>query len=194
MLPGWASTWLELGLQDWNAIAGILGFLLLVGTTLAGGVGWFIRRRRTLPVSAEFGVAGGGHVDSDGVRRVTVWLQNTGSRAYLHDVCCEDYMFGVEFPETIPQVARIDDIESLPRKLRSLSKRRLRHEEGVFKPQYLSAGQMELFYVSCPSEVAGFTLVATMSIGRRGPKQCVTSGYLNALDVDDLLKSSRFPF
>lgn len=182
-----------MNLQDWDAIAGILGFLLLVCTTVAGLVGWFIRRRAALPVSAEFGVAGADPVRPDGVRWVTVWLQNTGSRAYLHDVCCEDYVFGVEFPETIPQVARIDEIESLPRKLRSLSKRRLRHEEGVFKPQYLSAGQVELFYVSCPSEVAGFTLVATMSIGRRGPKQCVTSGYLNALDVDDLWKLSRFP-
>lgn len=182
-----------MSLQDWDAIVGIFGFLLLVGTTLAGLVGWFRRRRGTLPVSAEFGVAGLGSVGPDGVRLVTVWVQNTEGRAYLHDVRCDEYECGPELLEKSPQIARIDEIESLPRELRSLSKRELQRKEGVFKPQYLSAGQMEIFYVSCPPEVAGFTLVATMSIGRRGPKRPVTSGYLNALDVDDLWKSSRFP-
>jgi len=160
-----------------------------------GWVGGFIGRRDTLPVSAEFGVAGGGPVGSDGVRWVTVWVQNTEGRAYLHDVRCGEHAFGVVFPEKSPEVARIGEIDSLPRELRSLSKRKLRHEEGVFKPQYLSAGQMELFYVSCPPEVAGLTLVATMSIGRRGRKRRITSEWLYVPNPDGLVafESVHFP-
>lgn len=173
-------------LQDWANIAGIVGLPFVVGSALVGSVVWFIGRRDTLPVSAEFGVAGGGPVGSDGVRWVAVWVQNTEGRAYLHDVRCDEYAFGVSFPVKSPEVARVDEIESLPRELRSFSKRKLQHEEGVFKPQYLSAGQMELFYVSCPPEVAGLTLVATMSIGRRGRKRRVTSGWLDVPNVDDL--------
>ena len=183
-----------MSLQDWDAIAGILGFLLLVGTTLAGLVGWFRRRRGTLPVSAEFGVAGLGSVGPDGVRWVTVWVQNAEGRAYLHDVRCDEYAFGPELLEKSPQIARIDEIESLPRELRSLSKRELQRKEGVFKPQYLSAGQMEMFYVSCPPEVAALTLVATMSIGRRGPKRRITSEWLNVLDADGLKLGTTIPW
>ena len=170
-------------LQDWAAIATIIGLPFVVGTALAGGVGWFIRRRGTLPVSAEFGFTGDSLVDADGVRWEKVWLQNTGSRAYVHDVYCVEYVFGVIWPEQGPQVAKIDEIHSLPRKLRSLSKRKLRHEEGVFKPQYLSAGKKVQFYVSCRPEVAGLTLGATMSVGRRGRKRCITG---SCLDVPKL--------
>lgn len=166
-------------LQDGAAIATIVGLPFVVGTALAGGIGWCIKRRATLPVSAEYGVAGGNPVDSDGVRRVMVWVQNTEGKAYLHDVRCDEYAFGLSFPEKSPEVARIGEIETLPRELRSLSNRKLRHEKGVFKPQFLSAGQIELFSVSCPPEVAALTLVATMSIGRWGRRRRVTSGWLD---------------
>ena len=107
---------------------------------------------------------------------------------------CDEYAFGPELLEKSPQIARIDEIESLPRELRSLSKRELQRKEGVFKPQYLSAGQMEMFYVSCPPEVAALTLVGTMSIGRRGPKRRITSEWLNVLDADGLKLGTTIPW
>ena len=179
-------------LQDWAAIATIIGLPFVVGTALAGGVGWFIRRRATLPVSAEFGVAGGDPVDSDGVRWITVWVQNTEGKAYLHDVRCDEYAFGVLFPAKSPEVARIGEIETLPRELRSLSEQELQRKEGVFKPQYLSAVQVELFHVACPPEVTALTLVATMSIGRWGRKRRVTSEWLDVPNPEGPGGVSRF--
>ncbi|WP_311471015.1 hypothetical protein [uncultured Actinomyces sp.] len=175
-----------MSLQDWDAIAGILGFLLLVGTTLAGLVGWFRRRRDALPEPPKFGVAGDYTVDPDGVRWVTAWVQNMGARAYLHDVCCEE---GISFdspPEKCPEVARDGELESLPRKLRSLSKRELRHKEVVFKPLYLSAGKKVRFYVFCPPDIDQMKLVATMSIGRRGYRRCTFSAWFDVPNADGL--------
>lgn len=177
-----ASAWLGLSLQDLDAIAGILGFLILLGTTLAGGVGWFVKRRRTLPVSAEFGFTGDSIVDADGVRWEMAWLQNTGSRAYVHDVSSGEVAYDFEpekRPKKKPKVASVDEIGSLPQELRSLSEQELRHKEGVFRPQYLRGKKRILFYVSCPPGIVEFTLVATMGIGRWGRKQSITSEWLN---------------
>ena len=174
-----ASAWLGLSLQDLDAIAGILGFLILLGTTLAGGVGWFVKRRATLPVSAEFGFTGDSIVDADGVRWEMAWLQNTGSRAYVHDVSPGEVAYDfVPEKKKRPKVASVDEIGSLPRELRSLSEQELRHKEGVFRPQYLRGKKRILFYVSCPPEIVEFTLVATMGIGRWGRKQSIPSEWL----------------
>ena len=177
-LPGWASTSLELSLQDWAAISGILGFLILLSTTISGIVLWFVKRRATLPVSAEFGFTGDSIVDADGVRWEMAWLQNTGSRAYVHDVSRGQVAYDFVL-EKKPKVASVDEIGSLPRELRSLSEQELRHKEGVFRPQYLRGKKRILFYVSCPPGVVEFTLVATMGIGRWGRKQSITSEWLN---------------
>ena len=181
-------------LQDWAAIATIVGFPFVVGPVAVGVIVWFVRRRATLPVSAEFGFTGDSLVDADGVRWEMAWLQNTGSRAYVHDVYWVESVFGVVWPEKSPQVAKIDEIHSLPRKLRSLSKRELLHEEGVFKPQYLSAGKKVRFYVFCPSEVAELTIGATMSIGRRGDQRSVCSKSFDVLHADGLELGTTFPW
>ena len=146
--------------------------------------GWFRRRRDALPVIAAFGFTGDSLVDADGVRWDMVWLENTGSRAYLHDVYWTESVFGVVFPETSPQVAKVGELGSLPRELRSLSKRELQHKEGMFKPQHLSAGKRVQFYVSCPREVAMVKMGATMSIGRRGSPQYVDSEWLDVPNAD----------
>mgnify|MGYP000849247825 FL=1 len=181
-------------LQDWAAIATIIGLPFVVGPVAVGVIVWFVRRRATLPVSAEFGFTGDSLVDADGVRWEMAWLQNTGSRAYVHDVYWAENAFGVVWPEKSPQVAKIDEIHSLPRKLRSLSKRELLHEEGVFKPQYLSAGKKVRFYVFCPPEVAELTLGATMSIGRRGDQRSVCSKSFDVLHADGLELGTTFPW
>ena len=167
-----------MSLQDWDAIAGILGFLLVVGTTLAGLVRWFIRRIDALPVSAECGFTGDSLVDADGVRWEMMWLRNTGSRAYVHDVSWGEVAYDFVLEEK-PKVASIGEIGSLPRELRSLSEQELRHKEGVFRPQYLRRKKTILFYVSCPPGVGEFKLVATMGIGRWGRKQSITSEWLD---------------
>lgn len=193
-LPDWASTWLELGLQDWDAIFGIILGIAGVGALVRAFFRWNRRRIDALPVAAEFGFTGDSLVDADGVRWEMAWLQNTGSRAYVHDVYWVESAFGVVWPEKSPQVAKIDEIHSLPRKLRSLSKRELLHEEGVFKPQYLSAGKKVRFYVFCPPEVAELTLGATMSIGRRGDQRSVCSKSFDVLHADGLELGTIFPW
>lgn len=164
-------------LQDWAAIATIIGLPFVVGTALAGGIGWFIRRRGTLPVSAEFGFTGDSLVDADGVRWEMMWLRNTGVWAYVHDVSWGEVSHNFVL-EKEPKVASIGEIGSLPRELRSLSEQELRHKEGVFRPQYLRRKKTILFYVFCPSDAVAFTLVATMGIGRWGRKRFISSEWL----------------
>lgn len=177
-LLDWASGWLELGLQDWEAIFGIILGIAGVGALLRTFFRWIRRRIDALPVTAEFGFTGDSIVDADGGRWAMMWLRNTGVWAYVHDVSWNGGEY-VESPEKEPKVASIGEIGSLPRELRSLSEQELRHKEGVFRPQYLRGKKRILFYVFCPSELVGFTLVATMGIGRWGCKRSITSEWLD---------------
>lgn len=178
MLQDGASTWLGLSLQDWAAVFGIILGIAGVGALLGQSFRWVRRRIDAWPVSAEFGFTGDSIVDADGVRWEMAWLQNTGSRAYVHDVSSGEVAYDF-YPEKRPKVASVDEIGSLPQELRSLSEQELRHKEGVFRPQYLRGKKRILFYVSCPPGIVEFTLVATMGIGRWGRKQSVTSEWLN---------------
>ena len=180
ILPGWASTWLGLSLQDWEAILQIILGIAGVWALLAAFFRRIRRRIDALPVTAEFGFTGDSIVDADGGRWAMMWLRNTGVWAYVHDVRWGEGTYDFFVPEKKPKVASIGEIGSLPRELRSLSEQELRHREGVFKPQYLRGKKRILFYVSCPPELVEFTLVATMGIGRWGRKRSIPS---EGLDV-----------
>lgn len=160
-----------MNLQDWDAIVGILGFLLLVCTTVAGLVGWFRRRRGAVPEEPFVDVTEEYWVDSDGVRWVKAWMQSASARAYVHDVCCEDCLPPPVPPDKFPKVAKAGELKSLPPEMRSLSKRKNRDEESVFKPQYLTPNEPVDFWVSCPVWIEGIELAITMSVGRFGYKQ-----------------------
>lgn len=172
-------------LQDWAAIVGIVAGIVALVSALVKFLGWFRRRRDALLVPPEFGFTGEYDVDSDGVRWVKAWVQNTGARAYVHDVYCEQCIpFDIP-PEKRPEVARVGELESLPRELRSLSKRKLRHEEFVFRPQYLAPDEPVGFWISCPLRIEEVELVITMSIGRFGYKRRTFSEWLEVSNTDD---------
>jgi len=153
-------------LQDWDAIAGILGFFLIGGTTLAGLVGWFRRRRDALPEEPFVDFTEECWVDSDGVRWVKGWVQSASARVYVHDVCCEQCLPSSVPPEKFPKVAKAGELKSLPPEMRSLSKRKIRDKEFVFKPQYLTPNEPVEFWVSCPLWIEQVELVVTLSVGR----------------------------
>ena len=158
-------------LQDWAAIAGIFGAFVVVVPGIVKLPGWFRRQRDALPEPPVFIFTGECAVNSDGVRCVKVWVQSVGARAYVHDVCCEQCIPSHVPPEKFPKVAKASELKSLPREMRSLSKRKIRDEEFVFKPQYLAPNEPVGFWVSCPSWIEEVELVITMSVGRFGYKQ-----------------------
>lgn len=171
-LPEWASAWLELSLQDWAAILGIIVGIFATVSRLAKIPGWFRRRIDAPPVTAEFDFTGDGIVDADGDRWVMMWLQNTGARVYVHDVRWKEGEF-LDFPEKEPRVAKVGEIGSIPRELRSLSKRELQHKEGVFKPQYFSGKKRILFYVFSPGGCDGDAVRYDEYRAVRGPATCI---------------------
>lgn len=155
-----------MNLQDWDAIVGILGFLLLVCTTVAGLVGWFRRRRGAVPEEPFVDVTEEYLVDSDGVRWVKGRVHSASARVYVHDVCCEQCIPSPVPPDRFPKVAKAGELKSLPREMRSLSKRKIRDEEFVFKPQYLAPNEPVEFWVSCPLWIQKVKLAVTLSVGR----------------------------
>lgn len=173
-------------LQDWAAIVEIVVGVAAIVSALVGLLGWFRRRRDALPEPPVFGFTEERKVDLDGVRWVKAWVQSTGERAYVHDVCCEQYIPSPLPPEKHPKVARVGELQSLPRELRSFSKRKLRHEEFVFKPQYLAPDEPVGFWVSCPLWIEKVELAVTMSVGRLGYKRRTFSTWLDAPDADAL--------
>lgn len=116
-------------------------------------------------------------VDSDGVRWVKGWMQSAS--AYVHDVCCGRCNPPRVPPEKSPKVAKASERKSLPRELRTLSKRKIRDEEFVFKPQYLTLNEPVEFWVSCPLWIVDIELIITMSVGRFGYKQRTFPRWLN---------------
>lgn len=153
-------------LQDWAAIATIIGLPFVVGTALAGGVGWFRRRRGALPEEPFVDFTEEYRVDSDGVRWVKGWVQSASARVYVHDVRCEQCIPSLVPPDKFPKVAKASELKSLPREMRSLSKRKIRDEEFVFKPQYLAPNEPVEFWVSCPLSIEEVELAVTLSVGR----------------------------
>ena len=184
-----------MSLQDWAAIAGIVGLFFVIVPALVKLPGWFRRRRDALPAPPVVGFTEEYKVDSDGVRWVKAWVQSTGERAYVHDVCCEQYIPSPLPPGKHPKVARVGELQSLPRELRSFSKQKLRHEEFVFKPQYLAPDEPMGFWVSCPLWIEKVELAVTMSVGRLGYKRRTFSTWLDAPDADALggIEPDYFP-
>ena len=185
-LPDWASAWLELGLQGWANIAMSFG---AIGTFVVAIVA-LRAQREALPVRARFGLVKRGYVDRSGVRWVQAWMQNTGVRAYVHEVYRHDWQPFDLLAECKPDVARLGVPDSLPEHLRTLSKRRLRREVGVFKPQYLPPGQYVLFWVSCPLGIDKVKLAATVSARRWSQVRYVSSRWLEMPSAEELIASS----
>ena len=153
------------------AIATIIGLPFVVGPVLFGVVGWFRRRRDALPEEPFVDFTEVYWVDSDGVRWVKGWVQSASARAYIHDVRCEQCNPSRVPPEKFPKVAKASELKSLPREMRSLSKRKIRDEKFVFKPQYLAPNEPVEFWVSCPLWIDQVELSVTMSVGRFCYKQ-----------------------
>ena len=181
-----ASTWLGLSLQDWTNIA-----------TIVGGIGTFIvafvalrAQLEALPITARFGLVKRGYVDRSGVRWVQAWMQNTGVRAYAHEVYRHDWQPFDPLAERKPDVARLAVTDSLPEHLRSLCKRRLRREDGVFKPQSLPPGQYVMFWVSCPLGIDKVKLAATVSARWWSRVRYVSSDWLEMPSAKELIASS----
>lgn len=160
-----------MSLPDWASIATIVGFPFVVGPVVVGVVVWFIRRRAALPEEPFVDFTDEYWVDSDGVRWVKAWMQSASARAYVHDVCCKQCLPSSVPPEKFPKVAKASELKSLPPEMRSLSKRKIRDEKFVFKPQYLTPNEPVDFWVSCPVWIEGIELAITMSVGRFGYKQ-----------------------
>ncbi|WP_303170326.1 hypothetical protein [Buchananella hordeovulneris] len=132
---------------------------------------WFRERRAALPEEPFVDFTEEYWVDSDGVRWVKAWMQSASARAYVHDVCCEQCLPSPVPPEKFPKVAKASEFKSLPPEMRSLSKRKIRDEEFVFKPQYLAPNEPVEFWVSCPLWIEEIELAITMSVGRFGYKR-----------------------
>jgi len=181
-----ASAWLGLSLQDWTNIATIFG---AIGTFIVAIVALRLQRE-ALPLSARFGLVKRGYVDRSGVRWVQAWMQNTGVRAYAHEVYRHDWQPFDLLAERKPDVARLQVPDSLPEHLRTLSKCRLRREDGVFKPQYLPPGQYVMFWVSCPPGIDKVKLATTVSARWWSPVRYVSSRWLEMPSVEELIESS----
>lgn len=174
-----------MSLQDWAAIAGIVGLFFVIVPALVKLPGWFRRRRDALPEPPVVGFTEEYKVDSDGVRWVKGWMQSASARAYVHDVCCEQCSPSSVPREKFPKVAKASERKSLPRELRTLSKRKMRDEEFVFKPQYLTPNEPVEFWVSCRLWIDQVELVITMSVGRFGYKQRTFPRWFNVPGPDD---------
>lgn len=146
---------------------------------------WFRERRDALPEEPFVDFTEEYRVDSDGVRWVKGWMQSASARAYVHDVCCEQCSPSPVPPDKFPKVAKASERKSLPRELRTLSKREMRDEEFVFKPQFLTPNEPVEFWVSCRLWIDQVELVITMSVGRFGYKQRTFSRWFNVPGPDD---------
>lgn len=188
-----ASVWLGLSLESWTNIAtifGAIGTFIVAIAALLVSVAALRAQREALPVTARFGLVKRGYVDRSGVRWVQAWMQNTGVRAYAHEVYRHDWQPFDPLAERKPDVARLAVTDSLPEHLRSLCKCRLQREDGVFKPQSLPPGQYVMFWVSCPLEIDKVKLAATMSAWRCGQVRYVSSDWLEMPSAAELIVSS----
>lgn len=189
-----ASTWLGLSLQDWTNIAALVQAIGTVIVGIAGvavSVATFRMQREKLPVTVRFGFTARGYVDRSGVRWVQAWMQNTGVRAYAHEVYRHDWQPFDLFAERKPDAARLGVPDSLPEHLRMLSRCRLRREDGVFKPQYLPPGQYVGFWVSCPLGIDRVKLAATVSVRWWSQVRFISSEWLEVPSAEELIASYR---
>lgn len=187
-----ASTWLGLSLQDWTNVATIIGaigtFIVAIAALLVS-VGALRTQREALPVSAMFDFEGDIDLDDKGLRWVRIMMQNTGVRAYVHEVYLYDWQSRALPEEQPPIVARIGVPDSLPEQARSKHVRELGEQFGVFQPEYLPTGENSMFYVSCPPGIERIRLAATMSIRRRGQVRFVCGEWLEVPTVAEVLAS-----
>ena len=145
---------------------------------------WLVQKAKQRVAGAPFfGFTEEYKIDSDGVRWVKAWMQSAS--AYVHDVCCGQCNPSRVPSEKFPKVAKASEHKSLPRELRTLSKRKIRDEGFVFKPQYLTPNEPVEFWVSCPLWIEEIELVITMSVGRFGYKQRTFPRWLNVPDPYD---------
>ena len=146
---------------------------------------WFRERRDALPEEPFVDFTEEYKVYSDGVRWIKGRVQSASARAYVHDVRCEQCNPSRVPPEKFPKVAKASELKSLPREMRSFSKRKIRDEEFVFKPQYLTPNEPVEFWVSCPLWIKQVELAVMMSVGRFGYKQCTIPVWLIVPDLYD---------
>ena len=183
-----ASAWLGLSLQDWTNIATIFGAIGTFITAIAAllvSVAALRTQREALPVSAKFTLSGVIKVDNDGVRWVHATMQNTGVRAYVHDVYPLEWKPNVPLDMEVPNVPRVSMPESMPESLRSLSKRRQRRWVGVFKPSYVRSQACTTFLIWYPPGFEAVQICAAMGIKRRDQMRFVYSEWLALPQEDD---------
>lgn len=184
-------------LQDWAAIATIVGFPFVVCPVAVGVIVWFVRRCAALPEQPFVDFTAEHKVDSDGVRWVKGWIQSASTRAYVHDVCCEQCLPSPVPPDKFPKVSKASERKSLLVQMIALSKRKNRDEEFAFKPQYLTPNEPVEFWVSCPLWIKEIELVITMSVGRFCYKKRTFSQWCNVpdpYDTFDLELGSHLPW
>lgn len=180
-----ASAWLGLSLQDWAEISGILLLIFAIASGIKKIPGWFRERRGAVPEEPFVDVTEERWFASDGVRWVKARMESASARAYVHDVCCEDCLPSRVPPDKFPKVAKVGELKSLPPEMRSLSKRKIRDEEFVFKPQYLTPNEPVEFWVSCPLWIEEIELAITMSVGRFCYKKRTFPQWRNVPGPDD---------
>ena len=84
-----------MALQDWTNVAtivGALGSFMVAVAALVVSVAALRTQREALPVSAVFGITGRGYVDTNGVRWMQAWMQNTGVMVYVHEVYRSEWL------------------------------------------------------------------------------------------------------
>ena len=168
----------EVNLQDWAAIAGIVGLVFVVGSAIARLFRWCIRRRDARPKEPCFGFVGEYKVGSDGVRWEKAWLQNSSERAYVHDVCCQECFPPRRPTEKHPEVARDSALELL------LEGRKIKHKKFAFESQSLAPDQLVFFWVYCPLSIDAVELTVTMSVGRFCCKRSTFSAWHDVPEDD----------
>ena len=182
-----ACVWLGLSLQSWTNIAtifGAIGTFIVAIAALLVSVAALRTQREALPVSAKFTLGRIIKVDNDGVRWVGATMQNTGARAYIHDIFPLEWKPDVPLDAEVPNVPRAYMTDSMPESLRSLSKRRQRRWGGVFKPGYVRSQAYKHFMISCPPGFEEVQICAAMGIKRRDQTRFVYSEWL-VLPQDD---------
>jgi hypothetical protein len=180
-------------LQDWANLATALGAIstFIVGmSALVVSIAALRTQRESLPVSAEFMLAPQRLlIDDDGVRWIWASLKNTGVRAYVHDIYPIDWKPKVPIGKRTPNSVRLGVPDSLPDNLKSVSKRKLRRNLGVFVPSYVGSQAYLSFWISCPPEFEKIQFVAAVSVRRRDKIRFIDSEWLDVPIPDETARA-----
>jgi hypothetical protein len=135
-------------------------------------------QREALPVSARFGFGQKIVRGDDGVRWIWAWMENTGTRVYVHDVSPHEWKPEDLADEFTPNLASARMPETIPPWLSGKKKRELKSALGVYSPQFVRTKAYSMFWVSCPPGVEAVQFTAAVGVGRRDPTRFISSEWI----------------